>query len=163
MTELATTTAETMERAWKELERHKVWMLTTVGADGLHARPMHAVPSRAEHCIWFVSERGGVKDNEIARENHVGLTTCDGNFYMAVSGTAEIVEDRQKMKDIWSTPMQAYFPEGPLDPRACLLKVTPQKAELWDGSNSLIGVFKMVAAIVQKERADLGEHHKTRL
>ena len=112
MTEVATTTTETMERAWKELERHKVWMLTTRGSEGFHARPMHAVPSRAEHCIWFVSDRGGVKDEEIARENHVGLTTCDGNFYMAVAGTAEVVEDRTKMQEIWSTPMQAYFPRG---------------------------------------------------
>ena len=44
MTEVATTTTETMERAWKELERHKVWMLTTRGGEGFHARPMHAVP-----------------------------------------------------------------------------------------------------------------------
>ena len=122
---------------------------------------MHAVPSRAEHCIWFVSERGGVKDEEIARENHVGLTTCDGNFYMAVAGTAEVVEDRTKMQEIWSTPMQAYFPR-PARPARLSAQGHADRAELWDSSNSLVGVFKMVAAIIQ-EVADLGDHQKTRL
>lgn len=154
---------EHVERIWDELEGNPTWMFTTAGTEGLHARPMAVTADRAAGCVWLVTEQGSGKTAEVARQSDACLTRMDGNLQIAIAAKAERTDDRQKLREIWSPGTQAFFPGGPDDPRATLLKVTPTRAEIWDGDNSLVAAIKLAVAAAQKERPDLGDDIKVNM
>ena len=50
---------------------------------------------------------------------------------------------------------------GPDDPNACLLRVTPLTAELWDGPASrAVAAFQFAKPLLTGEKPDLGENRK---
>jgi general stress protein 26 len=65
---------------------------------------------------------------------------------VALTGTAVVVEDDVKLKELWNTFAEAWLPGGPEDPNAVLIKVDVEEGEYWDtpGGNiaSLISFAK---------------------
>ena len=150
---------------WDEMASRHACMLIDKDGGRLRARPMAPVARAEDHAIWFVTDVNGAKDDEIRANPQVCVTFADEDehFYLSVSGTAAVVRDTAKLKEIWSAPMEAFFPGGPDDPSAILLRVTPDQAEFWKGDGTLKAGFKMAAAILGDKRADLGENAKLRL
>lgn len=148
---------------WEEMARRHSCMLIDRDGGRLRARPMAPVARPADGVVWFVTDARAAKDDEIERDPQVCLAFSDGNFHLSVSGMAEAVHDTAKLKEIWTTAMEAYFPGGPEDPNALLLKVTPEQAECWKGDGALTTGLKMAAAILKEKRADLGENAKVRM
>jgi general stress protein 26 len=154
-----------VERMWKVMEKQRTPMLVTRGARGLHARPMHAIVRPTEGLIWFLTDRSGCKDWEIARDSQVALTFSNGgSVHLAVSGLARIVDDRETVRDLWSIAAKAYYPDGPEDPDILAIRVEPQLAELWDGPAAPIAMAQMAAALVTgSSAADMGHNVKAEL
>lgn len=154
-----------IEDVWAQIERNPTCMLVDVDGGRLRARPMMAIPEQDAETVWFITDEKSAKDDEISRNPMVCLTFSDSSqrTHLSVSGQASVVRDPAKLRDLWSPAMEAYFPDGPGDPSALLLKVTPSHAELWQADGTLSRTFKMAKAMVTKERPDLGENAKFRM
>ncbi|BAF86297.1 pyridoxamine 5'-phosphate oxidase family protein [Azorhizobium caulinodans] len=151
-----------VEDVWTAMEERHACMLVDRDGSRLRARPMAPVARRDDGVVWFVTDAHSAKDEEVSAHPEVCLSFSDegDRFYLSVSGRAEVVRDVAKLKDIWSAPMEAYFPGGPEDPNAVLLRVVPEQAEIWQGDGLLTTGFKMASAILSDRRADLGENAK---
>lgn len=140
-------------------------MLTTVDeSDDLHSRPMSLNSDVDEQGnLWFFTSSNSHKASEIERTPNVNVSFIDTRkqHYVSISGTAELVRDKQKIKELWKPVLKAWFPDGPDQPDVALLKIKMTKAEYWDGPSSTIAqAISFVSAIFTGKQADLGENKK---
>jgi general stress protein 26 len=144
----------------------QIAMLTTVDeSGGLRSRPMAMLESDGRD-LWFFTRLDASKVLEVAHDRQVNLAYADpgDNRYVSVSGVAQVVRDRAKIRKLWKPAYKAFFPEGMDDPNLALLKVTAHEAEYWTGPTNWFGKLLRfaVAAIKGDERA-LGDHEKLQL
>jgi general stress protein 26 len=135
-------------KVWDLIEDIRVAMLTTDTLDGLQSRPMSAYVDRAAHAIWFITRIDSDKTNEINDDAHVNLAFADSksNKYISVTGTARVVRDPVKQKQLWNAFAEAWMPEGPEAPTTGLIHVTPAAATLWDSPGKLAMLVKVAKA-----------------
>jgi len=125
---------------------------------------MSAYTKRADGAVYFLTDVASHKDEEIARFPKVCLAFADskGQKYVSVSGTAEVLNDRELIREIWAFPAKAWW-EGPDDPSIRILKVNPEFAEYWDSPGTVISYIKMAAAAVSSSKPDMGDNEKVSL
>ena len=72
----------------------------------------------------------------------------------------ELVEDKDKLDELWSMAYNAYFEKGKEDPQVQLIKVVPHGAEYWANGNAIASAVKMAAAAVSDTAIEksLGEN-----
>lgn len=145
-----------------------VAMLVTEAPDGaLRSRPMVTQATDFDGELWFFTDQNSAKVLEIQADRHVNVSYADPSAqkYVSVSGTAQLVNDREKIHQLWNPFAKAWFPEGPDDPRLTLIRVQPQTVEYWDSASglavSLVGMAK--AAVTGKRLEHPGEHQKVSL
>jgi general stress protein 26 len=69
-----------------------------------------------------------------------------------------VVTERQKIEELWSPVVKAWFPGGVTDPALCLLKVATEEASYRDGSsNKFVVFYNMLKAIAKGETPDNGQ------
>ena len=148
-------------KAWDLMEEVQICMLVTRDGRSLRARPMGAYVRRHEQAIYFLTDIRNHKDDEIQNSREVCLAFADtsGNSYVSVSGRAEVVDDRSKVKELWSAPAKAWW-ETADDPNIRVLKVTPAFAEYWDSPESVVSYVEMAVAAMTGKEPDLGENRK---
>jgi len=78
---------------------------------------------------------------------------------VSISGHAEMIDDRERVKKFWSVYDKAFWPDKN-DPRIRVLRVTPESAEYWEGAGKIVTAVKLASAIVSGERMNLGESEK---
>jgi len=115
------------------LERFDHAMLVSVAADGsLHARPM-AIAAHADVAkLCFVTSSDSAKADELAERPAATAVMQGDDVYLAVSGNAIMVADRERIEALWKPAWKLWFPEGPGDPRLVLIEIEPERAEYWD-------------------------------
>jgi general stress protein 26 len=153
MTEHITPPGEVRKLA-EEIRGIRFAMLTTVEADGtLRSRPMAALGPSTEAELWFLTRADSPKVDEIARERHVNLSYASPaeDRFVSVSGSAELVRDPSKARELWSPALNAWFPAGPDDLQLALLKVRVEHAERWDRES------RSMAPLSISARPSLGE------
>lgn len=140
-------------------------MLTTVDeGDDLHSRPMSLngdVDDQGN--LWFFTSSNSHKASEIERTPNVNVSFIDTDqqHYVSISGDAELVQDKQKIKELWKPVLKAWFPDGPDQPDIALLKVRVKKAEYWDTPSSTIAqAISFVSAIFTGKQVEMGENKK---
>ena len=140
-----------------------VAMVVTQDSDGqqMRARPMAARPLQAEGAIYFLTDADAPKDREIARNCCVCLALADNKKqkYLSISGRAEIIDDRDRIKKVWSVYDRAFWRDEN-DPRIRILCVRPESAEFWEGAGVAVTAVKLVAASLSGERVNLGDSEK---
>lgn len=153
-----------VERVWTLIEKIGICMLASRDGADLRARPMAAYFDRDSHTIYFLTDAGSHKDEEVADDPHVVLAFADtgSQTYLSVTGTAEIRNDREKVRQLWSTPAKAWW-DSPDDPSIRVLRVTPKDAQYWDSPGTVVSYVKMAAAAVSDARPSLGENVKVDL
>ncbi len=138
-------------------------MTTRTHEDHLHACPMNTTEtSIGAKEIWFIGHTPSETVENIRKNPEVNLAyvTQDDKNYLSITGKAELVEDREKLEELWSTVYNAYFEHGIEDPKIQLIKVVPHGAEYWANGNSFANVFKITAAAVTETAVgdSLGEN-----
>ncbi|MGV1760390.1 pyridoxamine 5'-phosphate oxidase family protein [Rhizobium sp. A22-96] len=148
-------------RVWDLVDKIGFCMLTTKTNGDLRARPMAAHAERIENAIYFLTDAASHKDDEIARAPSVCLAFADskGQKYVSISGAAEVLNDRERVKELWATPAKAWWNNAD-DPSIRVLRVTPSFAEYWDSPGTVISYIKMAAAAVSHSRPDMGTNAK---
>jgi general stress protein 26 len=142
----------------------KFAMLTTVEEDGsLRSRPMTVQENEFDGDLWFFTEADAPKVDEIQHDRQVNVSLAEpkDQRYISLSGTARLIRDVQKQRELWSEPNKIWFPNGPEDPNLALLKVSVARAEYWEsGSNAVGRLFDFAKAYVTGDQGQVGENQK---
>lgn len=149
------------DRAWDLMKKIGFAMLVTRDGNKLRARPMSAYLARDENMIYFLTDARHHKDEEIARNPQVNLSFADAGSqtYVSLTGTAAVSNDRNKIRDLFTTTAKAWW-DSAEDPNIRLLKITPDDAEFWDSPCTVVSYVKMAAAAVTGTRPDIGDNRK---
>lgn len=143
-------------------------MLTSLRADGtLHSRPMASHGEIEENGdLWFFTHASSPKVDEIQHDQHVNVSFAapDKQTYVSLSGTAQLVRDRQKIEQLWRPDLKAWFPAETKDPDIALLKINVQQAEYWDSPAGMVAkTLGFIKAATTGEPAGSGENEKLNL
>lgn len=135
-------------------------MLTTVDADGtLISRPMTRQDVDLDLQLWFIATRDSRKVAQMRANPSASVTVATDTSWVSLAGRAEVVDDLDKLKELWNTFAEAWLPEGPEDPNAILVRVDVQGAEYWDNPGGRISTaFSFVKAKVTGQPYDGGKN-----
>ena len=116
-------------------------MLTTVDLDGsLRSRPMAVLQNNTGDVLWFFTNLDSPKVEEVERDRHVNVAFAapGENRFVSVSGVASVVQDRNRIDELWRPACNAWLPmgKGKDDPNLALLRVRISHAEYWDAASS---------------------------
>ena len=153
---------ERLEKLRQLIEKIPVCMVATagIGNESIHSRPMAYLRMEAGGELIFFTRAASAKTQEVRRNRQVNLNFADGvhNLYVSVSGRASIVNDRERMAQLFTPIMKQWFPEGADDPSLRLFVVDPLSAEYWDGPSGLSFVLAVTRSFITGGQADLGDH-----
>jgi general stress protein 26 len=150
---------------WREIGRIGTCMMVTLDGRDVRARPMVGTADREENRVWFVAHRSDSRHHEIARDPRVCLAYADlvANTYLALQGTAEIVDDRGRLRALWMPSLDQWFEGGPDDEDAVLVAFTPDVAEVWEEPNTdIVTALEMLTSAAADKRL-IGENRKVRM
>ena len=158
------------ELLWKLIKNIRFAMFTTRDGNGhLLSRPMTTQNKglEADESLWFFMSKSGDPVQDLKADPIINLVYADPSedTYVSVSGTAAMIEDAAKKKQLWSKLAEAWFPGGPTDPDLALVQVQILQANYWDVKESkLVQLYEMAkAAVTGKLPVDLGEHGEVRM
>ena len=157
---------ESIEKVNDLIKDVQIAMLTTIDGGTLRSRPMQTQEAEFDGDLWFFTSTDTHKTDEIEKDNRVNVAYASpaDNTYVSVSGTASLVNDKEKIEELWNPILKAWFPKGLDDPTLILLKVSVEQAEYWDSASStVVQVVGFVKALVTGERADGGDHGRVNL
>lgn len=139
-------------------------MLTTAESDGtLRSRPMSTQQVEFDGDLWFFTYASTAKVQEMQRDENVNVSYAkpEDQLFISVSGTARLVRDRAKMKELWNPILKAWFPKGLDEPDLALIKVDVEQAEYWDSPNStMVQLAGFVKSLVTGRPIEGGENEK---
>ena len=138
-------------------------MMTTEEPDGtLRSRPMATQETEFDGDLWFFTQASAPKVGEVEQHHQVNISYSkpDDNLFISVSGTAQLVRDQQKMRDLWKPLYKAWFPNGLDDPDLALLKVNVQNAEYWNAPSGRMGALYVTAKRLATGGKELGGENR---
>ena len=164
---------EGVRKAYEQLKEFPTVMLITQDRHSagdhpkLHARPMAVAQVDTDCSLWFVTSIDSSKVDE-------ALTPYDGHAVgqtstrqVAIAGTFTVLRDPDQIALVWKKSYEVWFPQGPTDPRVCLLGLHPREVEFWDesGTKGLKYLMDAAKALVSGDppKPQPGMHEKVRL
>lgn len=154
---------EALAQMKKVIGEIKFCMMTTATPEGhLISRPMTALETDVQGAIWFFASLESEQTVSLDMDENVNLAFADpaDSKYLSISGTAEVIRDREAVEKLWNPLAAAWFPEGKNDPLLCLIKVRPTSAEYWESPGKVTQLFGIAKAIFTRTRYSGGEHAK---
>jgi general stress protein 26 len=134
---MATKQAASIKQVAEMMRDLDFCMFTTTSAEGgLYGRPMsNNGEVEFDGDIWFFSGADTRKIREIKADPRVHLSYADPEQFRFISmtGTAEIVRDREKKRELWLDELKRWFKDGPDSPDVVLIKVRPTLVAYWTG------------------------------
>lgn len=122
---------ETLRELIKDID---IAMLTTATEEGLVSRPMKTQEVEFDGDLWFFTKKETNKYDEILQDQDVNVAYA-GKSYVSVRGRAEIVEDLDKKRELWSKVYEKIMQTSYDDPNIVLIKVNVEAAEYWESGN----------------------------
>lgn len=163
-------TEDSREKLWELIKDIRFAMFTTRHPNGhLHSRPWTTQNSSVDQdsSLWFFASLKSepVADLKTEPNVNVGYADTGADSYVSVSGTAAVVDDMAKKKELWSKMTEAWFPGGVDDPDLALVQVKITHADYWDVKESkIVQLYKMAkAAVTGEPPTGMGEHGEIRM
>ena len=147
-------TDDQVQKVTELMDGIRIAMLTTTDAQGrLVSRPMATQDVEFDGDLWFITERSAAAVDQVQANPRVNVAFAGSSSWVSLSGTAEVVDDLQKLKELWDTFTGAWMEGGPENPENVLLRVEADSAEYWDSPGSKVTqVLNLVKAKVTGER-----------
>ena len=149
-----TNAAELETKFWKALKSDMTMMLGIARVDEAHTRPMTAQLDGDEGGpIWFFT----AKDNDLVQQlrgNDRAVATFaskDHDVFAAVHGTLRIDTDRAVIDRLWNRYVAAWYEGGKDDPNLALLRLDPDRGQVWADASSFVAGVKMLIGIDPKK------------
>jgi general stress protein 26 len=143
-------------------------MLTTVNKrSGLHSRPMAVAQLNHDGAVYFLTDADSAKVDEIETDATVTVTFQSGSQFAAISGKAEVIDNRNLIGRMWKDTYKTWFPGGKDDPKLRLIRVEPDAAEYWDnaGTQGIKYALEAIRAFASGNRpkVDSEQHAKVNM
>jgi general stress protein 26 len=155
---------EELTKVAELVKEMKFAMLTTEELDGtLRSRPMSTMQMDSQGHLWFFTAMSSPKVAEAEQHKQINLSYArsDKQDYLSISGTVEVLRDKQKMQELWTPWIKPWFPDGLEDPDLVLLKVRITEAEYWDSPGSaMVRLYGLAKGILTGNTDALGENRK---
>ncbi len=141
-------------------------MFTTIDQYGhLTSQPMTNQEVDKDGGLWFYTSTATDLWENIAANPKVNLSFAEpaDSLYVSISGTAERVVDRARIKELWNPMVAAWFPNGVDDPHVVLVRVAARSVHYWDSNeNKMTQMFEMAKAAITgtSPEVEQGEHGK---
>lgn len=139
----------------------KFAMLTVINEEGhLHAHPMTTQQTEFDGDVWFIGSRSSHQVSHMRARPQVNVSYSDPKkgVYVSINGTAELVENRAKLDELWSDFYKAYFAGGKEDPDVQLIKIHAHGAEYWESDGKIQQLFKMAKSAVTGQTGPTGKN-----
>ena len=143
----------------------EIGLLTTLDvAHRFHTRPVQTLRADDDGVLWFFTDIGGTKAEEIRHDARVsvGYAHLPKRLYATVEGQARIERDRGKAAELWKPLQRAWYPEGLDDPRLGVLEVRIEQAEYWITPGRASYALAAARATLTGAPANVGEDVKVR-
>jgi general stress protein 26 len=154
------TSAEAVEKIKELATGADICMFTTLLKKlPLTSRPMSTSKVDDEGNLWFLSKKSSEKNQEIESDSRVQLFYASKGSaeYLSVYGNAQIIIDKQKAEELWSSIAKAWFPGGVDDPEVSIIKVTPIESYYWDTKhNKIVSLLKITSSMITGNSNDDG-------
>jgi general stress protein 26 len=109
---------------------------------------MQGDPSAFGGTLWFFADDRSRKVREIEAHAQVSLIfqNDEKSRYLQLSGTASVVVDRPKMRELYTTMLKTWFPEGLDDPHLTLIRFDASSGAFWENPG---GTLQVLAAFTK--------------
>jgi general stress protein 26 len=138
----------------KMMKDIRIAMLTTTARDGsLHSRPMMTSEVEFAGDLWFIARSSSGLAAEIAANSSVNVSYANPkqDRYISVTGSASLVHDPDKLRELWSGKHKSWFPDGKKDPDLALVRIDVHFAEYWDASSDSVQLSQFVRPEVETD------------
>lgn len=143
----------------QEIAHEKICLFCTYENDDIVSRPMSTQKVEDDGTMWFFSPKDSDKNFQLSRDSKVYLMYLDDGkqHYLSLTGKAAVVKDRNKVEELWSPFVKAWFKEGKDDPQLTLIKVIPEKGHYWDTRlGKVASMLSIAKAVLTGTRDDSG-------
>jgi len=142
---------------WKALKSDMTVMLGLDGVEDGHARPMTAQIEGEHGPIWFFTSRDNAIVKKTAQGSRVIATFASKghDIFATIHGAVSVDNDRATIDRLWNRYVAAWLSGGKDDPKLALLRLDPERAEIWVDASSLVAGIKLLfGADPKKEYRD---------
>lgn len=151
---------EQVQKVHDLIDSMDIAMLTTVdasSADGrLTSRPLSTQVAEEDGDVLFLVRASSAVVRDIRANPHVNVAYSSMKAWVSLAGSAQVVEDRALVAQLWSKGADLFMDGGPENPDNVVLKVTGDTATYW-GGESLVGTaVKTLRTIRGKNEEDDG-------
>ena len=141
------------------MEETRIAVLTYVSPGGsLVSTPMGMQDFDQPGTIWFLTERNTDKVRAIEVDPRVNVSFSSKSGWVSLAGTAQVSEDRAKLKELWDASAGLFMSGGPEDASNVLLQVDGTTAEYWESPGTVVSVIELAKGLVGRGTADLGDN-----
>jgi general stress protein 26 len=146
MEDIMADTKDLEARLWKSLRSDMTMMLGLVDVEDGHTRPMTAQVEQDRGPIWFFTAR----DNSIVQNLGDGsraiatFASKGHDLFASVHGQLLVDNDRAVIDRLWNEFVAAWYEQGKDDPKLALLRLDPERAEIWLNANSLVAGIRIL-------------------
>lgn len=140
------TSHELEAKFWKALKSDMTMMLGLNGVEDGHARPMTAQVEADRGPIWFFTARDNALVQNLANgDRAIATFTSKGHdLFATIHGRVGFDNDRAVIDRLWNRYIAAWYQGGKDDPKLALLRLDPERAEIWLDASSLVAGIKML-------------------
>ena len=157
--DMTTTSDDQLATVAEIMEDTRVAVLTYVSpGGGLVSTPMGMQDFQEPGTIWFITERDTDKVHAIEADPRVNVSFSSKSGWVSLSGTAEVSEDRAKLKELWDASAGIFMSGGPEDAENVLLRVDGVTAEYWESPGKVSSAIQMAKGLVTDAEPDLGDN-----
>ena len=110
----------------------RIGMFTTHAEGGLISRPLTVAEVTSEGDLWFFSTSASDIVGEIKRRSETNVSFAGNNTWVSVRGTASVVLEVEKKRELWNPMVEAFATEGPDSLNTVLIHVASDAAEYWE-------------------------------
>ncbi len=147
---------KSLDDVMKMIGKQHVAMLTTLDGDRLVSRPMGAQEPDADGTLWFFTETGSDKARQIEADSRVSVTYADGD-YLSVDGSAQVMQDPTRQKEMWNPFVESWLQCDPDDPKVSLIKVDAHTIGYWDTPTAVGSTLSMIKGFLTNSQPDGGD------
>lgn len=140
---------------WKALRSDRTVMLGLADVDEGHTRPMTAqIDGDADRGpIWFFGSSETELVSEIQANSRALVTFASKghDVWAAVHGALSIDNDRAVIDRLWNPYAAAWYEHGKDDPKLRLLRLDPERAQIWIDASSVLAGLKVMLGFDPKK------------
>ena len=143
------TEAEIEARFWKALKGDRVAMLALTGVEEGHSQPMTAQVLHEDDVLgpvyFFTSkETDLVKAMGESHRAALHFSAKGHDLFASVHGELALDNDRATIDRLWNTFVAAWFEGGKDDPKLQLVRLDPDRAQVWLNESSALAAVKIL-------------------